>query len=149
MLYLGFWAGMLKNYYHNCNQRPPICVIAKFRTKIGILKFGTKNLLFGCFGQHFWKTNVMFEISTLEFVLLQNFVEKWKCLNWDQNALFGYFWAIILTGYCHIWNQSLEFAYFQNFAEKQKCLNLGPNCLIWVFLTKIALFGYFWARIFK
>ena len=24
---------------------------------------------------------------------------------WDQNTLFGYFWAIILKNYCHICNQ--------------------------------------------
>ena len=43
--------------------------------------------------------------------------------------------------------------------KKQRCLNLGPKmpylgifdqkCLIWVFLTKNALFGYFWDIIFK
>ena len=49
MLYLGLWAGMLKNYCHNCNQRPPFCVTAKFRTKIRILKFGTKMPYLGIF----------------------------------------------------------------------------------------------------
>ena len=54
---------------------------------------------------------------------------------------------------------TLEFVYCQNLAEKQKCLNLGPKrlylgifgqkCFIWVFLTRNALFGYFWARILK
>ena len=46
MLYLGFWARILKNYCHICNQRPPIDLIAKFRKKTRILKFGTKNVLF-------------------------------------------------------------------------------------------------------
>ena len=31
--------------------------------------------------------------------------------------------------------------------RKQKWLNLGPKMPYWVFLTKNALFGYFWARI--
>ena len=53
MLYLGLWAGMLKNYYHICNQRPLIYLMAKFRVKNRILKFATKNALFGCFGQPF------------------------------------------------------------------------------------------------
>ena len=43
----------VENYCHTCNQRAPICLIAKFCAKIRILKFGTKNALFGCFGQHF------------------------------------------------------------------------------------------------
>ena len=50
-LYLDLLAGMLKNYRHICNQRPPIFLIAKFHAKIRILKFGNKNALFGCFGQ--------------------------------------------------------------------------------------------------
>ena len=33
------------------------------------------------FGQEFLKTIVIFEISTLEFVKLQNFEKKQKCLN--------------------------------------------------------------------
>ena len=35
----------------------------------------------------------------------------------------------------------------QNFVRKQKCLNVGPKMPYWVFLTKNALFGYFWARV--
>ena len=53
MLYLGLWAGMLKNFCHICNQHPPIYLIAKFGAKIRIVKFGNKNALFGCFGQKF------------------------------------------------------------------------------------------------
>ena len=49
----GSLAGMLKNYCHIFNQRPPNRLIAKFCTNIGILKFGTKRALFGCFGQQF------------------------------------------------------------------------------------------------
>ena len=33
------------------------------------------------FGQEFWKTFVIFEISTLKLAYLQNFMEKQKCLN--------------------------------------------------------------------
>ena len=50
MLYLGLWAGMLKNYCHICNQTPPIYLMTEFRAKIRILKFGTKNALF----RYFW-----------------------------------------------------------------------------------------------
>ena len=76
MLYLGLWAGMLKNFCHICNQHPPIYLIAKFGAKIRIVKFGNKNALFGCFGQKFWKTIVTFEIDGLQFALLQSLAQK-------------------------------------------------------------------------
>ena len=49
MLYLGLWDGMLKNYCDICISHPTIYLMAKFRGKIRIFKFGTKNALFGCF----------------------------------------------------------------------------------------------------
>ena len=77
MLCLGLWTGMMKNYCHICNQRPSIYLTAKFCTKIRIVKFGTKNTLFGCFAQKFWKTIVIFEISAaLQVDLLQNLCKK-------------------------------------------------------------------------
>ena len=42
---LGSLAGMLKNYSHISNKRPPNCLIAKFSAKIRILKFRTKRYL--------------------------------------------------------------------------------------------------------
>ena len=41
-----------------------------------ILKSSIKNVLFGCSGQQFWKTSVIFEISALEFVLLHRLMQK-------------------------------------------------------------------------
>ena len=46
-----FWTEVLKGYGHILNQRPQICLIEKFPAKAKILNFGTKNVLFGCFGQ--------------------------------------------------------------------------------------------------
>ena len=54
-VYLCLWDRMLKTYYHICNQRPPICLIAKFLVKLRIFKFGTKNALFGFLGSNFEK----------------------------------------------------------------------------------------------
>ena len=42
---LGSLAGMLKNYSHISNKRPPKCLIAKFSAKIRILKFRTREYL--------------------------------------------------------------------------------------------------------
>ena len=55
-----FWNRTLKNYCHIWYQHP-ICVIAKFFWK-------TKMPYLGIFGVEFWKTIVIFDISTLKFV---------------------------------------------------------------------------------
>ena len=44
-------------------------------------KFGTKTPDLGIFGLEFENNIVIFEISTLKFVSLENFAEKQKCLN--------------------------------------------------------------------
>ena len=50
MLYLGiFGLEFLKNYSHISNQRPWICLIAKYREIMKMPKFGTKSALFGYF----------------------------------------------------------------------------------------------------
>ena len=50
MPYLGiFGLEVSKNYCHISNQRRRIYLIAKFRGKMKIPKFGTKNALFGSF----------------------------------------------------------------------------------------------------
>ena len=86
-----FWARILKNYCHIGNQHLQISVIAKLYKETKMLKFGTKNALLSIFdekcltwvflGKNFKKTIVIFEISTLKFVYLQNFTKKQKCLN--------------------------------------------------------------------
>ena len=48
-----------------------------------------------------------------------------------KNALFGYFWAIILKTYCHIWNQYHWICLIAKFCKKKqnktKKTNLGPK----------------------
>ena len=51
--YLG--AGIWKYYYHIWNQRPRICLVAKFGAKIKIVKFGTRNALFEYSWVGIWK----------------------------------------------------------------------------------------------
>ena len=45
------------------------------------LNLGPKIPYLDIFGQEFLKNYVIFEISTLKFVYLQNFTEKQKCQN--------------------------------------------------------------------
>ena len=63
-----FRTSILKNYCHIWNQSLRICLIVKFRKKIKRLNLGLKMSYLGTFGLEFEKTNVIFEISTFEFV---------------------------------------------------------------------------------
>ena len=51
-------------------------------------KFETKYALFGYFWARSLKTIVVFEISTLIFIYLQNFVKKQKSLNLGPKVLY-------------------------------------------------------------
>ena len=42
----------------------------------------------GIFGLEFYKTIVIFEISTLKFFYLQNFAKKQKCFNLEPKVLY-------------------------------------------------------------
>ena len=75
-LILVFWAAILKSHCHISNQHPRICLVAKFRAKIKILKFETKKSDFRIVGLEFENVIVIFEISFLEFSLLQSLVQK-------------------------------------------------------------------------
>ena len=69
---------------------------AKFCPKIKILKFGTKIVLIGYFELEFQKANVEFEISILEFINMQSFIQKQKNFKLGtKNTLLRYFWATI------------------------------------------------------
>ena len=95
----------------------------------------------GIFGQEFKKTIVIFEISILKFVYLQNFTEKLKCLNVGPKmpdlCIFELEFEnnIVIFEIC-----TLEFVKMQSFAKKTKMPKFG---------TKNTLFGYFLARILK
>ena len=68
----------------------------KFFPKIKILKLGTKIVLIGYFGLEFQKTNVEFEISILEFVNMQSFIQRQTIFKLGtKNTLLRYFWAAI------------------------------------------------------
>ena len=70
----------LKNYCHIWNQHHRICLFAKFckKTKQKCLSLGPKILSWGFSGLESEKSIFIFNISTLEFVLLENFVKKVK-----------------------------------------------------------------------
>ena len=69
-----FWARILKIYCHIWNQHPRTCLIAKFREKMKMPKFGTKNALFGYLWDRILKNFVIFKISTQN---LSNTCQAW------------------------------------------------------------------------
>ena len=65
--------------------------------------FDQKCLIWVFLGKNFKNTIVLFEISTLRFVYLQNFTKKQKCLNLGPKMLyFGIFGQVFQKYYCHI-----------------------------------------------
>ena len=122
-----------KNYCHILNQHPQISLFTKSCKKnppkwfiLVFLGWNLKKIL-SCLNQHDWVCPIA------------KCGSKIKILNFEtKNAWFGYFWARILKGYCHIWNQHTQIGLTAKFCEaKQKCLNLGPKmpriCKKWVF----------------
>ena len=98
------------------------------------LNLGLKVSYLGILGLEFNKAIVIFEISTLKFLTLRNFMKKWKCLIWEKNALFGYFSAWIFKSYCYIWNLHPQICQIAKFCVKMKMLKFG---------NKNVLFEYF------
>ena len=94
----------------------------------------------GIVGLELQKAVVVFEIRTLKFEKLQNFMKKKIAKFGIKNALFRFFWGWSLKNYSHIWNQNYQICQIPEFHEISKM----PN-----FWTTNALFEYFWARIFK
>ena len=52
----GFWTGMLKNYCHICNQRPPIFLIAIFVQELEFLNLEPKMRHLSVLGSNFEKS---------------------------------------------------------------------------------------------
>ena len=68
----------------------------KFFPKIKILKLRTKIVLIGYFGLEFQETKVEFEISILEFVNMQSFIQRQTIFKLGtKNTLLRYFWAAV------------------------------------------------------
>ena len=146
-----FWAGIPKQYCHIWNQHLRICLIAKFREKTKMSKFGTKNASFGYFWAriseiycHIW--NLHFRICLIARFCVETKMPKFG----TKNALFEYIWPKMpclcilgldffkkLLSYLKSWNQDLRISVVAKFCEETKMPKLR---------TKNALFGYFWTK---
>ena len=90
-LFRYLWARILKSYCHTRNQHPQICLFANFTKKEEFLNLRPKMPHLRSFQLEFENNIVIFEISTFEFVQLQNFVQKQKCLNLGPERLIWVF----------------------------------------------------------
>ena len=93
----------------------------KFCSKIKILRFGTTIVLIGYFRLKFQKTNVEFEISILEFVNMQRFVQKQKKLNLGPKILhLGFIGLQFSKNHYQIFNQHTLLCETIKFHAKRK-----------------------------
>ena len=77
-----FWAEIYKQYLPYLKLAPSNLSIRKIlEKKQNWLSLGPNVPYLGIFGLEFYKTFVIFEISTLKFVYLENFAKKQKFLN--------------------------------------------------------------------
>ena len=136
-----FWARISKkNYCHNWNKHPRICLIAKFWEKTKTSKYGTKNALSGYFGLEFENNIIMLETNTLNLSTCKILWKKQKYLNLGPKILLcvPYFCTGIWKYYCHIWN-----------LRPLICLVAKFGAKILKFGTKSTWFEYFWAGTWK
>ena len=122
----------MKNYCHTWNQHPRIYQNAKFCAKIKILKFGLERPFLSIFRLKFVKANVIFEISTLEFIQIpkidQNNSGNSNNKKWNQKCFIWVFRPVNLKNNCYLWEISvLEFAEMQKLVQNFGTKNLGPK----------------------
>ena len=77
------------------------------------------------------------KINTLEFSIMQKFLQKQTSLNLGPKSIFGMqfeiktlifsFCAVTLKTYLHIWNQRCQVCQNAKFRAKTRSLNLGPK----------------------
>ena len=104
----------------------------KFPVKMKFFLYRTENALFGCLGQQFWKSTVIFEINALDFDLLQSLIKKLKSLNLGPKMSDLNISGLEFENY--IWNQRPRIRLNAKFQAKTKIPKFG---------TKNVLFGIF------
>ena len=135
VLFGHFGVRFLKMYCPIWNQHPRICQTAKLREEIKMSKFGTRNTLFGYSRARILKKLLSYlKSSTLEFIKLQNLVEKWKCINLGPKIpYFDIFVTLKFENNIVIFEiNTLDFSNCKISRKKTKILKFG---------TKNALFG--------
>ena len=119
-LYVG--AGIWKYCCHIWNQRPRICLAAKFGAKITILRLPE----FGYFWSESWNIYCHIWNQHPRLCLIAKFCEKKKIPKFGtKNPLFEYFWVGIWKWYCDTWNPHPQIWLIAKFCEKPKTPKFG------------------------
>lgn len=119
-VFLGWYLKITLSYLKSAPSKFSNCKILPENKKC--LNFGPNTLYLSIFRLQFENNIVIFEISTLQFVYFENFVKKWKCLNFGtKNALFWHFWTGIWKCFCLIKNHP-QFFLSAKFCTKMKIL---------------------------
>ena len=135
-------------YFKLAPSNLPNC---KILGKSKMLKFGTKNVLFGCFWAGIQKQNCYTLNQHRQISLIAKFHEIMKIPKFrTKNILLGYSWPKMSymcifrlefeKNHCHIWNEHLWISLVAKFGAWIKILK---------FETINVWFGYFWAGIRK
>ena len=128
------WNSKKQLYCDILHQHPQIFPNKKFPPKIKILKFGTKISFIWYFGLEFPIINVVFEISILEFVNIQRFIQRQKPLNLGPKIPYlGIFGLQFNENYYQIFSRYSQICETLKFHPKQKKINLVAKMPYWVF----------------
>ena len=116
------------NYCYIKNPRPRVLLIEKFRVRIKMPKFGTKNNLF----VYLWAGILRnyCDIWNQRICLTENICTKIKISKIEtkkKKASFGYFWAGTSRNYCRISIQIPRICLTTKCHAKMKLLNLEPK----------------------
>ena len=89
--------------------------------------FDQRCLIWVLLGNNFKKAIIIFEVSTLKFVYLQNFTKKQNCLNLGPKCLIHVFYLEFKKKYCYIWNYQPRIYLIAKFPEKIKMPKFGTK----------------------
>ena len=117
----------------------------KISIKKEYLTFAPKILDFDIFGLKIENKIVIFKVSPLKLVWLQNITEKQNWLNlWPKMPYLVIFREEFQKSIVILEISTFNFLKFQKCLKNKKRLNLGPKV---VFLTENTQFRYLWDRI--
>ena len=141
-----FWGSKLKlilSYLKSVPSNIASCKIS-WKNKNAYI-FHQKCLILLILGNKFRKPIVIFEISILNFVYLQNFAKKTKIFILETKiAWFGYFWTGIWKQYCNIWDHHPQICQTAKFLWKTKMPQFATNnAFFWYLRPKMPYLGIF------
>ena len=132
------YLGILGSNFHIWSQRPQICLIANFRAEIKILKFGTKNVLFGCLCAGILRTCCHTSNQCPQIGFIAKFLAKQKILKFGtKKTLFGWFEKHLYQTIVMFEVIILEFVSSQSLVQKKSLNSQTKRPYLGVFNLKL------------